>query len=74
MLNKSKSYTTGDRRSFVCRIRTGGVNGNSSQDNVNGNHSASGELAITRLNRISSTTSTSSENGTKLKLPGESLR
>ena len=23
MLNKSKSYTTGDRRSFVCRIRTG---------------------------------------------------
>lgn len=23
MLNKSKSYTTGDMRSFTCRIRTG---------------------------------------------------
>lgn len=37
MLNKSKTYTTGDRRSFVCRIRSGKTSekrGSSVQDHV----------------------------------------
>lgn len=33
MLNKSKSYTTGDRRSFVCRVKCGPSSSRQTQNN-----------------------------------------